>query len=765
MARDLLSGLNPPQRDAVTSVSGPLLILAGPGSGKTRVIAHRIAYLVADRGVRPWRILAVTFTNKAAREMRERVDALLDDASQGIWLGTFHSICARILRNDGVAIGIDRRFAIYDDGDQMTAVKRVLSDLSLDSKQNNPRAILAAISRAKNEMLSPAEYARAVGTYFEEIVARVYRRYQEILDTDNALDFDDLLLRTLDLLTTSPNTLIKYQDRFQHVLVDEFQDTNIVQYALARELARGHGNFCVVGDPDQSIYRWRAADIRNILNFEHDFPGTKTVLLEQNYRSTGVILEAAQSVISAAEERPEKGLWTDNPRGLPIDVYAAVNEEDEAKHIVREVEQGLRRKHTLSDYAVLYRTNAQSRPLEEAFVRSGLRYRLIGGTRFYERREVKDVLAYMRLVANPRDSVSLARAINTPPRGIGAQTVAELTAWARDHGEAAYEALRAVADAEAGARPHDDAPHVGPRAVRTIGRFVRMIDNLSDVAAHEPVATLVKTIVEEIDYQRYLGEGGDDGDDRWANVQELANLAAQYDAAAGELERQIEEAGERPPEEDAVQRSALQAFLEDVALVSDVDDLDGSRDAVTLITLHAAKGLEFPIVFLAGMEEGLIPHVRSFDDPASMEEERRLAYVGMTRAQQELHLSYALSRATWGAPSYNPPSRYLSDIPTSITKQLGRVSSARTGMTANSTRTQSVREALVEFAQRPAPNPVPKQVDYSPGDRVRHAKFGDGVVISSATRPDGDVEVSVNFQGGLGVKKLLATYAPLERVR
>jgi DNA helicase II / ATP-dependent DNA helicase PcrA len=765
MAADLLSSLNPEQRAAVTSVEGPLLILAGPGSGKTRVIAHRIAYLVAERGVRPWRILSVTFTNKAAREMRERVDALLQDASQGIWLGTFHSICARILRSDGVAAGIARSFAIYDDGDQLTTIKRVLNDLSLDPKQNNPRAILSAISRAKNEMLPPVEYARATGTYFEEIVARVYRRYQDILDTDNALDFDDLLLRTLDLLTNAPAVLQKYQDRFQQVLVDEFQDTNVVQYALARELARGHGNFCVVGDPDQSIYRWRAADIRNILHFERDFPGTKTVLLEQNYRSTGVILEAAQSLIAAAEDRPEKGLWTENDRGLPITIYAANNEEDEAQHIVKAVEKGLRAGRKLSDFAVLYRTNAQSRPLEESFVRSGLRYRLIGGTRFYERREVKDVLAYLRLVANPRDSVSLARAINTPPRGIGATTVLELTNWARDHGEAAFAALRAVADAESGARPHDDVPHVVPRATRTIARFVRMIDNLSEIAAREPVAALIKAVVEEIDYQKYLGDGGDEGDDRWQNVQELANLAAQYDTAAGELERQIEQAGERPPEEDAVQRSALQAFLEDVALVSDVDDLDGHQDAVTLITLHAAKGLEFSIVFLAGVEEGLIPHMRSFDDPASMEEERRLAYVGMTRARQELHLSYALSRATWGAPNYNPPSRYLKDIPTALTQQSGRITSARAGAPANTIRTQSVREALTEFAQRPEVNPTPKPVNFVPGDRVRHTKFGDGVVISLANRPDGDIEVSVNFPGGLGIKRLLAAYAPLEKLR
>jgi len=762
MARDFLAGLNPQQREAVAAVSGPVLILAGPGSGKTRVIAHRIAYLIGTCGVRPWRVLAVTFTNKAAREMRERVETLLEDAALGIWLGTFHSICARILRADGYAIGIDRNFAIYDDDDQLAAVRRVLADLALDPRQHNPRAILGAISRAKNELVGPTEFARSVESYFDEVVARVYPRYQDLLYTDNALDFDDLLSRTLDLLTSAPGVLRKYQDRFEHVLVDEFQDTNLVQYAIARELARGHGNICVVGDPDQSIYSWRAADIRNILNFERDFPGTRTVLLEQNYRSTGVILEAAHAVISAAEQRPQKGLWTTNPRGAPVALYAAASEEDEAQYVVRTVAEGVRRGRRLSDYAVLYRTNAQSRPLEEAFVRAGLRYRLIGGTRFYERREVKDILAYLRLLSNPRDSVSLARVINTPPRGLGAATVAELASWAQDRGEPMFAALRAVAAAEAGQRL-DDAPRLGPRAAHAVARFVRLIDDLSAVATREPVAHVIKAIVDAIEYQRYLGDG-EEALERWANVEELANLAAQYDAAAGEIEREIasEEEDRTGFDEALAQRSALQAFLEDVALVSDVDDLDQRQDAVTLITLHAAKGLEFPVVFMVGMEEGLLPHARSFDDPAAMEEERRLAYVGMTRAKEELHLSYALSRATWGSASYNPPSRYLKNIPPELIAPRGRAGAWSS--LAGESRTRSVREAMVEIAQRPGGR-TPRPVDFAPGDRVRHAKFGEGIVVSLGTRHDGDIEVSVAFQNGLGIKKLLAAYAPLEKVR
>jgi DNA helicase-2/ATP-dependent DNA helicase PcrA len=761
MARDFLAGLNPQQREAVTTVSGPVLILAGPGSGKTRVIAHRIAHLIGTCGVRPWRVLAVTFTNKAAREMRERVEALLEDAALDIWLGTFHSICARILRADGHAIGIDRNFAIYDDDDQLAAVRRVLADLALDPRQHNPRAILGAISRAKNELIGPVEFARGVESYFDEVVARVYPRYQDLLYTDNALDFDDLLARTLELLTGAPGVLRKYQDRFAHVLVDEFQDTNVVQYAIARELARGHGNICVVGDPDQSIYSWRAADIRNILNFERDFPGTRTVLLEQNYRSTGVILEAAHAVISAAAERPQKGLWTTNPRGAPIALYAAASEEDEAQYVVRAVSEGLRRGRRLGDYAVLYRTNAQSRPLEEAFVRTGLRYRLIGGTRFYERREVKDILGYLRLINNPRDSVSLARVINTPPRGLGAATIAELTSWAQDRGEPVIAALRAVADAEAGRRS-DDVPRLAPRAAHAVARFVRLLDDLTAAAAREPVAQLIKAIVEAIDYQRYLGDG-EEALERWANVEELANLAAQYDAAAGDVERQLDAEGEPTYSEALAQRSALQAFLEDVALVSDVDDLDQRQDAVTLITLHAAKGLEFPVVFMVGMEEGLLPHARSFDDPPAMEEERRLAYVGMTRAKEELHLSYALSRATWGSASYNPPSRYLKDIPRELLAPRGRAGAA--SFAPGESRARAVREAMVEIAQRAGAQRVPRPVDFAPGDRVRHARFGDGIVVSLGTRRDGDIEVSVAFQNGLGIKKLLAAYAPLEKLR
>jgi DNA helicase-2/ATP-dependent DNA helicase PcrA len=752
-----LKGLNERQREAVTAVEGPVLILAGPGSGKTRVITHRIAYLVARRGVRPWRIMAVTFTNKAAREMRERVEALLGDAARDLMLGTFHSVCARILRVDGGAIGLDRSFTIYDDGDQLNVVKRIFGELSVDQKQTSPRAVLGAISRAKNELLSPHEYARAVGSYFEEIVARVYRKYQTALEEENAVDFDDLLSRTLELFHNEPKVLEKYQQRFQHVLVDEFQDTNVVQYALTRRLAQGHGNICVVGDPDQSIYRWRAADIRNILNFEQDFPNTKTVLLEQNYRSTQTILDVAQGVIAAAESRKEKGLWTENQAGPPVAIYEARDDEDEANYVVREIAAGLRAGRHPRDYAVMYRTNAQSRALEDALVRSGIRYRLIGGTRFYERREVKDVLAYLRLINNPRDSISLARAINTPPRGIGAGTLNELALWARELGVPPYYALQVLADQEQGLPAGDDMPPppFHTRSARLLVRFVRMLNELIELAQHEPVGTLIKELLDRIDYRRYLLEGTD-GEERWLNVQELANLASQYDAATLDLvvERDVEDDRER----ETLRRTALAAFLEDVALVSDVDELDQQQDAVTLITLHAAKGLEFPVVIITGLEEGLLPHLRSFDDPAQMEEERRLFYVGITRARERLYLTNAYARATWGSLNHNPVSRYMEDVPARLTTTRSRVE----GHSRSSAR--RVRERMVELATRvEEPEPAAAAVTFQAGDVVRHAKFGEGIVVSATPRA-GDVEIAVAFKGAVGLKKLLLSFAPLEKV-
>jgi DNA helicase-2/ATP-dependent DNA helicase PcrA len=755
---ELLAGLNPRQLEAVTTVEGPLLILAGPGSGKTRVITQRIAYLIAECGVRPWRILAVTFTNKAAREMRERVEALLGDVTRDVMLGTFHSVCARILRIDGVGVGLDRNFAIYDDGDQVNLIKRICTALNIDQKRTPPRAILSAISKAKNDLLGPEEYQRGVGDYFGELVARAYRRYQEQLLSENAVDFDDLLLRTVDLFNLQPAVLQKYQERYQHVLVDEFQDTNVVQYILARQVGRGHGNICVVGDPDQSIYRWRSADVRNILHFEQDFPGTKVVLLEQNYRSTQNILDAAHAVIAAAGSRREKGLWTENEKGLPVTVYEAGDDEDEAAYVVREITAGLRAGgHRPADYAVLYRTNAQSRAVEDALVRSGIRYRLVGGTRFYERREVKDALAYLRLINNPRDSISLARTINMPPRGIGATTLAELSTWAQQLGVPQYYALQVLLDHEEnGGDPTAPSPPFSGRTTKGLVRFVRMLDELIDMSRQEPVGALLREVLERIDYRQFLLDGGDEGADRWQNVEELHRLASQYDEAAEQIERERDPEDDRPDED--VARSALAAFLEDVALVSDVDELEQQQDAVTLITLHAAKGLEFPVVFMVGLEEGILPHVRSQEDPAQEEEERRLCYVGITRARERLHLSYALRRQTWGSSSYNPPSRYLKDIPQGLTSARGRA--GRNGPV----RTTTVRERMAQLATlRPMPELQREEAAFKAGDQVRHAKFGEGIVISAEPK-GGDVEVTVAFKGTTGLKRLLLSFAPLEKI-
>ena len=645
---DILGPLNPAQREAVQVEGGPLLILAGPGSGKTRVIAHRIAYLVAERGVHPYRILAVTFTNKAAREMRDRVVALLGEPALSITMGTFHAVCARFLRVDGEKIGIGRGFAIYDEADQLALIRRAMTGLELDQKRFQPRAVLSVISRAKSELAGPAAYAQAVRSYFEEVVSRVYERYQALLGECNALDFDDLLMRAVVLFREAEDVLRRYQERYVHVLIDEFQDTNVAQYVLARQLAGGHGNICVVGDPDQSIYSWRSADLRNILNFERDYPGARVVFLEQNYRSTQTILDSAHAVISLNPQRKEKKLWTEKGQGLPVMAYEAYDEEEEAALVALEVRSLLSDgRYRAGDIAVMYRTNAQSRPLEEAFVQAGIRYRLVGGTRFYERREIKDVLAYLRLVHNPFDSVSLGRVINVPPRAIGQKTVDELTRWSSALRVPPYAALQMVADQERSKKeglPIEGQAHsFGPRSTGALLAFLDLLNELIGEAARCTPSRLVTLVLERTSYRRHLLEDLEDGEERWENVQELVNVAAQYD--------------------DLEPASALSTFLEDVALVADTDEYDEKVDAVTLITLHAAKGLEFPVVFIVGMEEGILPHIRSFDDPAQMEEERRLCYVGITRCKERLYLLRAFRRHHMGLSAHNPASRFLKDIP------------------------------------------------------------------------------------------------------
>ncbi len=777
----ILEGLNPAQHDAVVHAEGPLLILAGPGSGKTRVIAHRIAHLIGEQGVAPGRIMAVTFTNKAARELRDRVETLLGGVARAVTLGTFHAVCARILRIDGEAIGVPRTFAIYDDSDQMSLMKRIATELSLDPRQHHPRALLSVISRSKSELLTPEAYAQSVHTYFEEIVSRVYRRYQALLTENSALDFDDILMKVVELLRDNQEIGDRYRERYQQVLVDEFQDTNVAQYVLARQLAPPPGaNICVVGDPDQSIYSWRAADIRNILNFERDYQKATVVRLEQNYRSTQTILDGAQKIIAANTQRKEKDLWTEKGKGDPIIIYEAYNEEEEAAFVANEVrrlqrEAGLR----LADIAVMYRTNAQSRAMEERFVAEHLPYRLVGGTRFYERREIKDLLAYLRLVLNPFDSVSLERVLNVPARRIGDRTQQELRAWAQSLEVPMYTALQMLAgatDGQTGKRasgqdegdlpaiaasvegkgpswfeaPALNSPFGAPAKTALLG-FLALLNALIADAPVLTVAALLTRIVEQTRYRDYLNDAFPvDGEERWENVQELRNVAAQFD----ELE----------PEH------ALMRFLEDVALMSDTDEYDEQVDAVTLITLHAAKGLEFPVVLIAGMEEGLLPHIRSFDDPAQMEEERRLCYVGVTRAKDRLYLLRAFRRALMGQGSHNPPSRFLKDLPPELVHQVQSFPGRSEGTQQRPTRVRQPdwSTSFPVTSGSPSSNngvPLRASATFNAGDHVRHVKFGGGIVITAVATANGaDQEVTVAFKGDYGVKKLLLSFAPLEKL-
>jgi DNA helicase-2/ATP-dependent DNA helicase PcrA len=721
---DILAELNPAQKAAVEAINGPVLILAGPGSGKTRVITHRVAYLIRVVGVNPRRIMAVTFTNKAAREMEERLNKLVSASVKDLTLGTFHAICARILRQDGKAIGIDKKFVIYDDDDQISLIKRSLNDLALDSKQFAPRALQSVISSAKSQMLGPADLPGK--SYFDEVTRRVYERYQELLVASSALDFDDLLMKTVILFRGQKDILAKYQARYLHIQVDEFQDTNLVQYELVRLLAGKYRNICVVGDPDQSIYSWRSADIRNILNFEKDFPDAKVVLLEQNYRSTQLILDAASHVISANKQRKPKSLWTENEKGLPPSLIETYSEDEEARFVVNEIDNLVRGGDVKSgDCAVMFRTNAQSRVLEEAFIRYGMPYKLVAGTRFYERREVKDVIAYLRLIQNPNDTVSLIRMINVPQRGIGERSLDELARWSREQGVSEYQALRLLSDSsESGAELPFSA-----RTVKALAGFAAMLEKLIERSHELDMVALFDLVVESSGYKQYI-TGLIDGEERWENVQELRGVAQDYkDMKPGE---------------------GLTALLEGVALVSDVDDLPEKQETVTLITLHQAKGLEFPVVFIVGMEDGIIPHYKSIDDPAQLEEERRLCYVGITRAKKKVYLVRAFRRHLMGSSAVNKPSRFLLDIPEHL---LARSNS----LAAEDEWSTPTIQGQEEKAKRSAELP-----EFKPGDHVRHDQFGEGVVVNYH-RVKNDAEVVVAFDG-VGVKRFLLSFAKIEKV-
>ena len=722
---DLLTSLNPPQRDAVTHPGGPLLVLAGAGSGKTRVLAHRIAYLIRERGVAPGRILAVTFTNKAAREMRGRIDALLGGAvARPIWVGTFHAACSRILRADGEAIGVPAQFAIYDEDDQRRVIRDCLGVLGLDERRYPPAAIHAMIGRAKDEALDAARYAARASTFMEEATARVWQAYQAELRAQGALDFDDLMCETLRLFDEHPEVLRRYQDRFEHVLVDEYQDTNHAQYLLVRSLAGRHRNVTVVGDDDQSIYRWRGADVRNILEFERDYPDATVVALTQNYRSTKTILAAAHAVIRHNPHRHSKELWTGNQEGLPVQIYDALDGGDEARFVADQIRALAADGVRLREIAVLYRTNAQSRLLEEECLKAGIPYQVVGGVRFYERREIKDILAYLRLAVAPRDEVSLRRALATPRRGIGEVSLARLTAGARAAGCTMLEAMRRREITE-------DLPRA---AARTLDGFAGLIAGLSEAAAGLPAGEVITRAIVETGYQAMLqAEGTEEAFSRLENLRELVTVA-----------REIEESADEP---------GLAAFLQHLALVADVDTHRDDLDSVTLMTLHSAKGLEFPAVFVTGLEEGLCPHVRALDEEGGLDEERRLCYVGFTRAKHRLFLSHARMRATFGAPNLALPSRFLEEVPPELTAGAVRPEVERPAHhgLVRAGATGSDRGRL--GARRPLPH-------FEVGMRVRHSKFGDGEVLDTEGEGEGAI-VTVRFSGA--VKRLALSYAPLER--
>ena len=741
---DLLKNLNPPQKEAVLHGEGPLLVLAGAGSGKTRVIVQRIAWLIRERGVPPWQILAVTFTNKAAGEMRERVERLVGSGEAPL-IATFHSTCARFLRRDIHNLGYDSSFAIYDDKDAEKLLKEVIAGLGLDEKRFPARSFAAAIDDCKNRGIPPEEIP--TGDYTGEMLARVYGAYQERLKKCNALDFGDLLMLTVRLFEEHPEVLARYRDKFRWILVDEYQDTNPIQYRLVRLLAGERRNLCVVGDDDQSIYRWRGADIRNILDFEKDFPGVVTVKLEQNYRSTRNILAAAGAVVAKNRGRKAKTLWSENPAGESIVYRRLADEREEARFVCREIEKHVRRGGDLRGVAVFYRTNAQSRVIEDAMVADGIPYHMVGGMRFYERMEVKDILAYLKVLVNPADEVSLKRIINVPARGIGHATVEKVAELALRKGIILYDAF---SEASTGG-----LLTTGPRG--KIAGFMTLMERFAGLAGTVPLSELASRIIEETGYAAKLKEERtDEAQDRLDNLQELCSAMEEFERSSDE--------------------KTLAAFLEQVALVSDLERGEAKRESATLMTLHAAKGLEFPMVFMIGMEEKLFPHVRSLDDPEAMEEERRLCYVGMTRARERLVLTNARRRRLFGQDQVNMPSRFIADVPRDLLDLEDEYQSsfgfgAGRGMEREVQASEPARHNLASIFEIEI-EPDFDDIEVIPdepedggiwlGMKVRHGKFGVGVIRKIEGKGD-DQKVIVWFNS-VGPKKLLVRFAGLERV-
>jgi DNA helicase II / ATP-dependent DNA helicase PcrA len=743
----LVDGLNPDQLDAVVHTDGPLLVVAGAGSGKTRVLTHRIAHLVGEHGVNPMRILAITFTNKAADEMRDRVAALVGPVARKMWVSTFHSACVRILRREAAAIGYPSSFSIYDQADAQRLTGYVIRDLALDTKRFTPKGVHAQISQYKNDLIFAAEARDRAANIFERKIAEIYTEYQARLEKAGAMDFDDLLTVTVRLFRTHPEILERYQERFEHILVDEYQDTNRAQNELILTLGALHRNVCVVGDSDQSIYRFRGADLRNILEFEEAFPDVTVIVLEQNYRSTQTILDAANAVIDHNQARKPKHLWTDQGQGARIVRYHAEDEGDEARWVVRTLgDLHEREDHRWGDMAVFYRTNAQSRVVEEALMRAGTPYKVVGGTRFYDRREIKDALAYLRAVVNPADEVSVKRVLNVPKRGVGDTTVARLDAYARAEGITFAEALRRA----------DEVGVAGP-ASRGVAAFVSLLDELAALLPQGP-GDVLQAALEASGY--------------------LAEMEAEHTVeSAGRLENLGELVG------SAREFADVAEFMEQVALVADSDEVDGDDSRVILMTLHTAKGLEYPVVFLVGAEEGIFPHIRALTEPDELEEERRLAYVGITRARERLFITHAWSRTLFGSTQYNPPSRFAEEIPAELIESIGDRAGRSGGRVGGrgsyrererwrrrddeeawSEHRERVVEAALRAGQQPDA-PQPSRVDALAlhlGDDVRHATYGEGVIVD-VTGQGERAEARVRFPG-LGEKTFLLAWTPLEKV-
>lgn len=730
----LLSGLNKEQQAAVKKTEGPLLIMAGAGSGKTRVLTHRIAYLMAEKGVSPYNILAITFTNKAAREMKDRVQAMLGSDANAIWISTFHSMCVRMLRRDIDRIGYDRNFTILDTSDQLTVIKGILKDKNIDAKKFDPRAILGAISGAKNELIDPVEYASKIGDYFEQIVSDVYSEYQKRLRRNQALDFDDLIMITIQLFKRIPEVLEYYQRKFQYIHVDEYQDTNRAQYILVKMLAARFKNICVVGDSDQSIYRWRGADIGNILSFEKDYDHATAIMLEQNYRSTKRILQAANEVIANNMNRKPKNLWTENSHGDKIIYHRADSEQGEAQFVVGKIKECIETEgRSPADIAILYRTNAQSRVMEEVLLKSNIDYTIVGGTKFYERKEIKDMLAYLRLIVNPADDISLQRVINVPRRGIGATSLDRMSAYAAANDITMYAALNEV-----------DFIGLTPRIANAAAKFRELVSNIAKMQDYLTVTEIVEQVLEKTGYIEMLKrEKSIEAESRIENLEEFLSVTKNF--------------------EEQHEDKSLVSFLTDLALIADIDQLDEEeeeKETVVLMTLHSAKGLEFPVVFIIGMEDGIFPHNRSLMDEAEMEEERRLAYVGITRAEEELYITNAEMRRLYGRMSMNPPSRFIEEIPDDLleveqTKEPSFSSSFARKQTSAAQRRVHFRPQTTTTGG--------DEIAWKVGDKAEHGKWGIGMVVSVKGKED-DLELDIAFPSPTGVKRLLAKFAPIKKV-